>query len=211
VLEWLELKVPVQDRSRKSLERIFNAVEGLIVACGSADFTMQEVSQKSELAIGSIYSRFKNKDALLHVVHERFLERVDVDLRQRVTLVRAETRNLPDLMAGLVEALGETLRFHAKIMRPFMDLANFDAVIAENGKRYHRATADCIKSAIVQYNDEVHAGDKADAVDMAFTVIYAVIARYLGYGSSSTAANEGDWDKIKLNLSKMITSYLQSA
>jgi AcrR family transcriptional regulator len=183
----------------------------LIVACGSADFTMQEVSQKSELAVGSIYSRFKNKDALLHVVQERFLERVDVDLRQRVTLVRADARTLPDLVAGLVDALGETMRFHARTMRPFMDLANSDALIAENGKRYHRATSECIKSAIFLYSDDVHAADKADAVDMAFTVIYSVIARYLGYGSSSMAANEGDWDKLKLNLSKMITSYLQSA
>ncbi|HWU04035.1 MAG TPA: TetR/AcrR family transcriptional regulator [Novosphingobium sp.] len=204
------MKLPVQERSRASLERVLVAVEELIVERGGDDFTMQDVAKRAKLAVGSIYSRFQNKNALMHIMQARVLERLDIDLRQRTALVRAQARDLSSLVAGLVEALAETLKTHANLMLPFMDMASADPVIAENGKRYHAATADCIKSAMHLYGDEIPSAEVERVIGMAFTVLYSVIARYLGYGSSQTGAREGDWEALKTDLAKMLSVFLKT-
>jgi hypothetical protein len=39
-------------------------------------------------------------------------------------------------------------------------------------------------------------------------VLFASIARYLGFGSSTTAAWEGDWHVLKQDLARMIAAFL---
>jgi hypothetical protein len=41
--------------------------------------------------------------------------------------------------------------------------------------------------------------------------MYAAIARYLGFGSATTAAWEGDWDELKEDLGRMCAAFLLTA
>ena len=41
-----------------------------------------------------------------------------------------------------------------------------------------------------------------------FTVVYSVLARWLGLGSAPEAAGEGDWEQILSDLSQMVTAFL---
>ncbi|MFC4594405.1 MULTISPECIES: hypothetical protein [Sphingobium] len=42
-------------------------------------------------------------------------------------------------------------------------------------------------------------------------MIYAAIARYLGFGSATGAAWEGDWEELKQDLGAMCAAFLLSA
>ena len=41
-----------------------------------------------------------------------------------------------------------------------------------------------------------------------FTVIYSVLARWLGLGSDLASAGEGDWDSMLGDLAEMVTAFL---
>jgi hypothetical protein len=45
-------------------------------------------------------------------------------------------------------------------------------------------------------------------VGWSFTVVYSVLARWLGLGSAPEAAGEGDWEQILSDLSQMVTAFL---
>lgn len=204
------LRAPVQGRSKASYERMLVAAEGLMVSRGSDDFTLQEVSKKGKVSIGSIYNRFEGKEALLHAVQLRVLERVDMQMHQRLEAARAGSKDLNGLVVALIDAVAETLRKYADIMRPLMQRAGVDPLVAATGKASYAATAHAVKQSMLLYSANIRQPDPLRAVDSAFRVLYASIARYLGFGTSADAAWEGDWALLKQDLARMIAAFLGS-
>lgn len=202
------LRAPVQGRSKASYERMLAAAETLMAAAGSDDFTLQEVSKKGKVSIGSIYNRFESKDALLHAVQLRVLERVDKQMGAMLDEARNGADTLDKLVVALTRAVGETLKENADIMRPLMLRATNDPLVAATGKASFVATANAVKGALLLHSREMKQPDPLRAVDSAFRILYATIARYLGFGSATTAAWEGDWDVLLQDLSRMIAAFL---
>ncbi|WP_420381136.1 TetR/AcrR family transcriptional regulator [Novosphingobium sp.] len=204
------LRAPVQGRSKASYERMLVAAEALMVARGSDDFTLQDVSKKGKVSIGSMYNRFEGKEALLHAVQLRVLERVDMQMHDRLAAARSGSKDLNHLVVALIDAVAETLRAHADIMRPLMQRAGVDPLVAATGKASYAATAEAVKQSMLLYASEIRQPDPLRAVDSAFRTLYASIARYLGFGTSSDAAWEGDWMVLKQDLARMIAAFLSS-
>ncbi|NBC35942.1 TetR family transcriptional regulator [Novosphingobium sp. FSY-8] len=202
------LRAPVQGRSRASYERMLAAAEALMVAQGSVDFTLQDVSRKGKVSIGSIYNRFESKDALLHAVQLRVLERVDQQMMEQLGAARNGAQNLQHLVVALINAMAETLREHGEVMRPLMQRATDDPLVAATGKASYARTANAIKESLLLFSAEIAQPDAMRAVDSAFRIIFATIARYLGFGSSTTAAWEGDWEVLKEDLARMTSAFL---
>ncbi|WCT76819.1 TetR/AcrR family transcriptional regulator [Novosphingobium humi] len=202
------LRAPVQGRSKASYERMLAAAEALMAAAGSDEFTLQEVSKKGKVSIGSIYNRFESKDALLHAVQLRVLERVDRQMGAMLDEARNGASTLDQLVVALTRAVGETLKENADIMRPLMLRATNDPLVAATGKASFVTTANAVKGALLLHSGEMKQPDPLRAVDSAFRILYATIARYLGFGSATTAAWEGDWDVLLQDLSRMIAAFL---
>jgi len=182
-----------------------------MVARGSDEFTLQDVSKRGRVSIGSIYNRFESKDALIHAVQLRVMERHETLMIAQIDAARAGAHDLPTLVVALIEALAETLRAHADQLRPLMQRANTDAMVAATGKTYYANTAGAVKGALLLHAADICQPDPLRAVDSAFRMIYAAIARYLGFGSATTAAWEGDWIVLKQDLARMIAAFLTTA
>lgn len=204
------LRAPVQGRSKASYERMLAAAEALLVERGSDEFTLLEVSKAGKVSIGSIYNRFESKEALLHAVQLRVLDRLDRAMFQRIAEARAGHGTLPSLVVALVETLAETLREFGPQMRPLMARASTDPLVASVGKASYMGTANAIKGALLDHRGEMRAKDPERAVNSIFRVLYAAIARYLGFGTSTDAAWEGDWVILKEDLAQMVSAFLQA-
>ncbi|MCC4263422.1 TetR/AcrR family transcriptional regulator [Oceanimonas baumannii] len=65
-------------------ERILNAAEHLIAHKGFQGMSMQQVAKEAEVAAGTIYRYFKDKESLLRCVHEERLQEVSLALLEGV-------------------------------------------------------------------------------------------------------------------------------
>ncbi|MFD2781348.1 TetR/AcrR family transcriptional regulator [Novosphingobium pokkalii] len=202
------MREPRQERSKASHERMLVAAEE-ILATGDLDaLTLAAVSRRGKVSIGSIYCRFDGKDALLHAVQLRVLDRVDARMLAQIAIAREEARSLGAIVPSLVELMAETLRAYSAWLRPLMQRATFDPVVARTGKASYAATAAAVRAALLVHRAEIRQPDPARAVDSAYRILYAAIARYLGFGSATEAAWEGDWLVLKQDLSRMIAAFL---
>ena len=204
------VRVPQQGRSRASFERMIEAAEKLLADRGTDDFTLNDVSKTGKVSIGSIYCRFDRKETLLQVVQIRLLDTVDKKMFARIKDADSRADSLPGLVRGLVEVLAETFREHAALLRPFMLKATTDADIAARGKQSYARTANLVTATLLARADEIRRPDPKRAADSAFRILYAALARYLGFGSATEAAWEGDWLVLKEDLATMLAAYLQS-
>jgi AcrR family transcriptional regulator len=201
-------RAPKQDRSRLSLKRLLDTAADMLEDKGYADFTLQEVSKKAKVSIGSIYHLFANKQELVREVQNRTLDRIEREHAVVINALRRENLPLRKLVPTTVRDYGEFLRTHAGLLRVFMEIAPTDPLIAANGKKYYAQSARDFELLLLDQRDEIHHPDPEHAVRAAFVIMYATIGRYLGLGTSPEVTGEGDWDMLLKDISQMVLYYL---
>src|SRR5256886_1980249 len=63
---------PQQTRSQETLDRILNAAERVLEEKSFTEATLAEIMERAGVTVGAFYRRFPDKDALLHLLDERF-------------------------------------------------------------------------------------------------------------------------------------------
>src|SRR5437762_12787690 len=63
---------PQQHRSQETLHRILDAAEWVLDSKSFTEATLGEIMERAGVTVGAFYRRFPDKDALLHLLDERF-------------------------------------------------------------------------------------------------------------------------------------------
>jgi AcrR family transcriptional regulator len=206
------LREPKQERSRRSFERVQDAALALLVERGPDAFTLAEVCTRADASMGAIYNRVNGKDDLIRLIHEREMVRVDADTEKTLRAIDLQRGQLRDLVADLVGGVTVLLRRDAEVLRPFMLLAATDIQIATRGRRSATLMTSLFVGLLSQRRAEIRHPDPVAAIEWCFTIVYSVIARRLGLGSTMEGANDsGDWDELIVNLTDTVTAYLSLA
>jgi AcrR family transcriptional regulator len=201
---------PQQGRSRASYERMLAAAEALLIERGSDDFALTDVAKLGKVSIGSIYCRFDSKDDLLGAVQHRALTKISGEQMAMVEQARARAWDLRDLVFRLVDGMAESLKAHAPVLRPFMLRAATDPATAQYGKRVHKEVDDALQAALAAKRDEIPHPDPDRAAASAIRIMYAAIARHLGFGTAEGPFEEGDWGQLKTDLGHMCAAFLRT-
>lgn len=199
---------PQQGRSRASFERMLAAAEKLMIRHGNDEFTLTDVAKTGKVSIGSIYLRFASKDDLIRAVHTRVLARVDVEQNAMLEGVKARTHDLREFVTVLVEEYAELLRRYAPVLRPMMLRATSDPKVSGVGRAAAERFGQVMQEEMLVYRDSIVGGSPERAVKSAYRIIYAPLARYLGFGSSQEVSDEGDWTELKQDLGRMCAAFL---
>lgn len=67
---------PKQDRSKDSQEKLLTALESLLEERFFEQITIRDIAQRANLSTATIYRRFKNKEALLPILYQRYDHRL---------------------------------------------------------------------------------------------------------------------------------------
>jgi AcrR family transcriptional regulator len=71
-LQWV--RPPQQERTRLSLHRMLDAAEALVASKGFDEASIIDIARRAGSSVGGFYRRFRDKDTLLHALHQRFCE-----------------------------------------------------------------------------------------------------------------------------------------
>jgi AcrR family transcriptional regulator len=111
------LPPPRQARSRAALGRLLGAVESAIAEGGVARLTVQEVARRSGLAVGTLYTRFPGKDALLRAFTIAFFDRARRAADTLLDDARWRQLEPKELVGGVVRALVKSYRAKRGLLR----------------------------------------------------------------------------------------------
>jgi AcrR family transcriptional regulator len=201
-------RLPRQERSLASYERMLDAAEALLRERGAEDFTLEEVKRLGRVSIGSNYLRFDSKDALIRAVQKRVLAALENRQHAAIALASAEAE-LSALVPRLIDAVAEPLRDAAPIMRPIMLRAFHDPSLAIAGRASYGRIEAAVVEAVLCHRDALSHPDPVKAARTMFRIVYAAIARFLGFGSLGGARDDvPEWHDLKEEASLMCTAYL---
>lgn len=69
-------KLPTQDRSKASIEKILQGTRELLKSGGPTAVTTPNIAAQSGVSVGSIYQYFPNKEAIIHALYESKLAHI---------------------------------------------------------------------------------------------------------------------------------------
>lgn len=199
---------PKQNRSRASLERLLNSAAELLVEKGYKDFTLQEVSSRANVSIGSIYNRFSSKENLIRQVQEKELNALEVQSAVVINQIRRKNLKLRQLVPEVISQYANLLAQYKGILRPLMEISAQDSVVATYGKEHAAQNIADFTQLLVDCKDEIVQPEAIKAINQSFRYTYASLARFLGLGIMDSVIGEGDWDELLNDLSKITLHYL---
>ena len=201
---------PQQGRSKASLERMLAAGRELMLERGNEEFTLQEVSERGNVSIGSIYLRFQSKDNLVRGVIANALETLAAAEAAMLEELARDCKTLAEFVPAYVEAYAEVLRQHAPLLRMTMERASYDPLVSAPGKEHAlRAERTCTEAMLV-HAGEFGGKDNKVKAQSAYHIIFATLARQLSLGSSGEAVHDYDWNLLKRELGRMCLAYLRA-
>ena len=203
-------RVPQQGRSKASLERMLAAARELMLERSSEDFTLQEVSKRGNVSIGSIYLRFESKDNLVRTVLAQAMQDLQRSESDMLDTLSAECTTLDEFMPRYVEAYAEVLSVNAPLLRLTMMRAESDPLVAGPGKQAALQAVAQATAAMLRYAREFGGSDFENRANAAFNVVFATLARELSLGSSSEAVTNYNWAVLKRELGRMCLAYLKA-
>lgn len=202
---------PRQGRSLASFERMLEATKALMIETGGDSFTLQDVSERGQVSIGSIYLRFESKDRLLHAVIAEELQAIIAKERVMIDAVLAETSTLGDFLPLYIARYSAFLEEHAPLLRTIMARAEIDPLVSDPGKETARRSAEMSIAAILTFRDEIKSADPEAKALAVFQIVFATIARQFGLGSTPESSDPYLWGFIKDEIVKMALAYLRHA
>lgn len=203
-------RTPQQGRSKASFERIMAAARDLMLERGNEDFTLQDVSTRGSVSIGSIYLRFESKENLVRAVIGNALAELGDAETAMLAKLKAQCHSLEDFVPAYVNDYADVLRQHAPILRLTMQRASYDQMVSAIGKQRAESAAMAAVSALLDHRGEFGGDDHETKADSAFHIIFATVARELSLGSTGESRRDYNWELLKRELGRMCLSYLRA-
>lgn len=200
---------PRQGRSLASFERMLDATKALMLERGSDDFTLQDVSDRGNVSIGSIYLRFESKDRLIHAVIAQELTTVIESEKAMLDLVLEQSQDLAEFLTLYIDRYSAFLADNAPLLRTIMQRASFDPAVSGPGRETARRSAAMSIDAIMSFEREIGGADKAIKAEAIFQIIFATMARQFGLGATAESGDADIWRVTKGELARMALAYLK--
>jgi AcrR family transcriptional regulator len=103
-------RVPKQSRSQKRFDSILDTAANLFLEKGFSSATTNEIARRADMSIGSLYQYFRDKNAVVDALGERYLE----ELREVMGgVATVDVGNLPSVAESVDRLIDPILEFHA--------------------------------------------------------------------------------------------------
>ena len=203
------VRPPQQRRSRESLERVLRAGERALAERGYEGFTIADVSRRAKVSVGSVYGRFESKEALVRAIQGRMMERLTGPEEQLAEAVDDAAPDLESVVARGVHALADTMDRERELLRVFMVRGAVDPAIAGPGAEASRATGRAFRRAVLARREEIGHPDPELAADIAFRIVYDVLARQVMHGPTFESERMVEWPALVDELIAALLAYLR--
>lgn len=168
-LEWV--RPPLQERSQKSLERILDAAEEVIGELGFERATVAEIVRRAQSSVGVFYARFRDKDALLSCLHDRFCERAMATTDAVLHPDRWNGCSIEKILESTVPFLVTSFKENAGLFRAFLIRSSQDEEFAAGALRLHDHMSERLRTLMLARRAEIGHPEPAKAVDFGMRIL----------------------------------------
>jgi AcrR family transcriptional regulator len=179
-LRWI--RPPRQARTHQSLERLLDVAQELLRDKDFDDIHVREIAMRAETSVAAFYRRFKDKDALLHALHERSCEEAFATSDDALCPERWEEADISEILHTIFPFLIDIMRLNESLYRAIYQRAICDAAMRERSIKVSRYVVSQMSDLLLARRDEIHHPNPAVAVPFSLIQPIALLVRYYTFG-----------------------------
>jgi AcrR family transcriptional regulator len=172
-LQWV--RTPHQDRSRKTLERLLDTAEALLQERGFDNVSVAEIAQAAGSSVGAFYARFRDKNGLLHHLHERFCEEAMATAQTALDPARWEGAGTEEILTALIGFLERNHRTRSGMFRAFLLVGHGDPRFQERERRLSERVLERLTALLLQRREEIGHPDPPFAIAFGMELVTGVL------------------------------------
>lgn len=111
-----EIRAPSQARSQRTMEEVYSSLDALLKVKAFDRITIADLAAHAEVAVGSIYARFKDKNALLAGLHLRVSQEAIACLGPLSASSKWKTSSDAEMVRAILKAVDRFYRNWAHIL-----------------------------------------------------------------------------------------------
>ena len=205
-LRWV--RPPQQARSQQTLDRILDAAEALVTEKGFADTSVAEVARRAGSSVGAFYTRFRDKDGLLHALYERFLEQAVATADDALDPERWEGAAIAEILDEVVRFLVSIYRDSEGLLRAFVLRGRIDPEFQARQERLSHHVSRKLSELLVARRDEIATSEPERAASFGLTVVISTIEAAVLFGEMRSGTFIFSDDEIAAELTRVYLAYL---
>ena len=205
-----DIHLPLQDRSRATLEKILDATEDLLRDRVLDDISIAEIMERADMAVGTFYRRFKTKEALLPYLYARYDHELGTQESDWLAPENWTGLNLEERAVRVAELAVRTYRERRGLWRAVLvrSVAHPESV-SDDQRRRRRRLVRRLADLLAECADEIQHPDPALAAEMGIVVVMAVCKDKILTESRGQAYSRRLSDRrLALELARVLLGYL---
>ena len=157
---------------------MLDAAEALLGDKGFEDIHVSEIARRAQSSVAGFYRRFKDKDALLHALHERLCEEAFATADDVLVSERWEGAGIAEILSVVIPFVIEVLQRHEALDRAIYQRALADELMRERASRLTRYVVLGMSELLLERSEEIHHQDPQMAVSFALVQAMALLVQH---------------------------------
>ena len=180
-LRWI--RQPQQARTHETLGRLLDSAEKLLEEKGFDDLSVAEIARHAGSSVGAFYRRLKDKDAVLHALHERYCDEAYATANAALDPERWQNAGIAEITEVVVSFLVEIFSERIGLERAIYRRALVDPIFEERSLRLSSSVMRGWSQLLQGRRAEIRHPEPEIATSFAIQTVFAVITqRYGAYG-----------------------------
>lgn len=198
-----------QERSRRTESLILQAALKTLTDLGEDAITMNSVSERAGVSVGSIYRRFGSREELLIAMTDEFASGFSRTLHAKFEAAPPEAHTNPvEIIRYATTVLAKNFERNQKAYGRLVIMGVTDPQIFAAGQKASVEGGRDYTTFILQARDAIKRPDVEAAVDYTYRLIYAMCTHRATQGPNLESTRAFSWKNLTEQLVQMNQAYL---
>jgi AcrR family transcriptional regulator len=199
---------PQQHRSQETLDRILDAAERVLDAKTFSEATLVEIMERAGVTVGAFYRRFPDKDALLHLMDERFFGELYARGDAILSPARWSDAPIADIVREFTREAVTLYRERRGLLRSLFLRARIDPVIQDRARQVNAHLIEGLLAVLLPRAAEIHHPDPPRAIELGYIVLVGALRETTLFGEVWPTTNVADGMDLTNELTRVYLGYL---
>jgi AcrR family transcriptional regulator len=190
------------------MERVLDAAEALLGDKRFEDVHVSEIALRAETSVAAFYRRFKDKDALLHALHERLCEEAFATADDVLASERWKGAGIAEILSDFIPFVIKALQRHEALDRAIYQRALADELMRERSSRLTRHVVSRVSELLLERSDEIRHPKPEMAVSFALIQAMALLVQHYTVAMREIEPVLMSDEQVALEVTSSVLAYL---